>query len=109
MLLSPRAQSPEPSVSPRVSLSSATRSTTGDRWPSRPDPIHIEDVGSRRSETTPFQLAYDVADHDAIYATASTVLAPYDLERQRPRRLVAQEKAVLARYLDDDASSAGTR
>ena len=73
----------------------------------RPDPIRIETWVTAIGNAS-FQLAYDVRDQDAIYATASTVLALQANSNAAPRRLVAQEKAVLAR-LDDDASSAGTR
>jgi acyl-CoA thioester hydrolase len=52
-------------------------------------------------------LAYEVKDVDTVYARASTVVVPYDLPAQRPRRLTDAERAFLKEYLDDSATSAG--
>jgi acyl-CoA thioester hydrolase len=52
-------------------------------------------------------LAYEVKDEDAVYARASTVVAPYDLEAGQPRRLSGTERAFLKEYLDDSATGAG--
>ncbi|PJE94635.1 thioesterase [Streptomyces carminius] len=41
-----------------------------------------------------------------VYARAATVVVPYDLERERPRRLSDEEKAFLKEYLDDSATGA---
>lgn len=52
-------------------------------------------------------LAYEVRDEETLYARASTVVVPYDMERQRPRRLAPAERAFLAHYTDDQAGGAG--
>nr|WP_139238247.1 thioesterase family protein [Streptomyces aidingensis] len=54
-------------------------------------------------------VAYDVRDEDAVYVRASTVIVPFDLERQAPRRLTPEERAFLERYLDDSATGRGRR
>ncbi|HEX5567964.1 MAG TPA: thioesterase family protein [Streptomyces sp.] len=41
---------------------------------------------------------------ETVYVRASTVVVPYDLERERPRRLTDEEKAFLKEYLDDSAT-----
>ncbi|MEY9210767.1 acyl-CoA thioesterase [Thermobifida halotolerans] len=46
-----------------------------------------------------FTLRYEVLDDDAVYLRALSVLVAYDLAEQRPRRLSAQERAHLRRYL----------
>ncbi|WP_024875915.1 acyl-CoA thioesterase [Saccharomonospora piscinae] len=50
-----------------------------------------------------FTLDYRVrggsAAHDPLVATAATVLAPYDLDRGRPRRLTAAERALLTEHV----------
>ncbi len=68
----------------------------------RPQPVRIETWVTAIGNAS-FRLAYRVRDGDAVYATAVTTLAPFDLERQRPRRLTEQEKAVLLRYGDGDS------
>ena len=46
-------------------------------------------------------IAYEVKDAEQVYVRASTVVVPFDLEAQRPRRLTAEERAFLEEYLDD--------
>lgn len=36
-----------------------------------------------------------------MYVRASTVIVPYDLQAGRPRRITAEEKSFLMKYLDD--------
>ncbi|MEE1938057.1 thioesterase family protein [Streptomyces sp. TRM 70361] len=48
--------------------------------------------------------AADGEGAETVYARASTVVVPYDLERERPRRLSDEEKAFLKEYLDDSAT-----
>ncbi|MFI0259984.1 acyl-CoA thioesterase [Streptomyces sp. NPDC017056] len=45
-------------------------------------------------------IAYEIKDEETVYVRASTVVVPYDLEAQRPRRITAEEKSFLAAYLD---------
>jgi acyl-CoA thioester hydrolase len=51
-----------------------------------------------------FEIGYEVvdaADGDrTVCAVASSVLVPYDLSAERPRRITADERAVLQAYLD---------
>jgi acyl-CoA thioester hydrolase len=68
----------------------------------RPEPVRIETWVTAINNAS-FRLAYDVRDGETVYATAATTLAPFDLQLQRVRRIAPEEKAVLARYADDDA------
>lgn len=52
-----------------------------------------------------FTLAYEVKDPDQIYVRASTVIVPFDFERQRPRRITAEERAFLLEYQDDEGEA----
>jgi acyl-CoA thioester hydrolase len=53
-------------------------------------------------------VAYEVKDEatadgpERVYVRASTVVVPYDLDSQRPRRITAEEKYFLQKYLDDE-------
>ncbi|RKN37606.1 acyl-CoA thioesterase [Streptomyces hoynatensis] len=51
-------------------------------------------------------VAYEVRDEETLFARASTVIVPYDLEKARPRRLTEEERTFLTRYCDDEAGSA---
>ncbi|WP_328913591.1 MULTISPECIES: acyl-CoA thioesterase [unclassified Streptomyces] len=44
---------------------------------------------------------YEVRDEEIVYARAATVVVPYNLEKQRPRRITAEEKAFLEEYRDE--------
>jgi len=48
-------------------------------------------------------VRYEVKDEATLYARASTVVVPYNLAKQRPRRITAEEKAFLEKYRDDGA------
>ncbi|MEV6752020.1 thioesterase family protein [Streptomyces sp. NPDC051214] len=52
-------------------------------------------------------ISYEVKDPDQVYVRASTIVVPFNLEQQRPRRITAEEKAVLLTYMDDDGDVAG--
>ncbi|MDT3400232.1 thioesterase family protein [Streptomyces sp. B1866] len=52
-------------------------------------------------------LAYEVKDEQALYARATTVLVPYDLQAGKPRRVTAEERAFLADYLEDGGGADG--
>ncbi|SCG74585.1 acyl-CoA thioesterase [Micromonospora humi] len=45
-----------------------------------------------------FSVAYELYDGDALAGTARSVLVPFDLSVQRPRRISADERAFLLRY-----------
>jgi acyl-CoA thioester hydrolase len=59
-----------------------------------------------------FTLGYEVFDEDdgvrTVYLRATTVLTPYVFADERPRRIAAEEKAALGRYLEPTDPS-GTR
>jgi acyl-CoA thioester hydrolase len=49
-------------------------------------------------------IAYEIKDSEGseeVYVRASTVVVPYDLQAQRPRRITAEERASLAEYLEN--------
>jgi acyl-CoA thioester hydrolase len=48
-----------------------------------------------------FEIRYEVHDDETVFARAASVLVPYDLAAQRPRRVSAEERAFLERYLED--------
>ena len=47
-----------------------------------------------------FQIRYEIRDETTVFALAASVLVPYDLEAQRPRRVSAEERSFLEKYLD---------
>ncbi|NBE98738.1 acyl-CoA thioesterase [Nonomuraea sp. KC401] len=63
----------------------------------RAEPVRVE---TWVTEIRPvrFTLAYEVRDDDAVYVTAKSVLAAYDVERAAPRRLSESELAYLVRF-----------
>ncbi|WP_298332609.1 thioesterase family protein [Haloactinopolyspora sp.] len=80
-------------------------------------PLHFR-AGSVRVETwvstigtASFTLGYEVLDVDddvrTVYAVASSVLVPYDLEDARPRRVSDRERRVLAEFLEADGPMPG--
>ena len=65
----------------------------------RRDPVEIETwvSGLRASTVT---ISYLVKDPDRLYASARTVLAPFDYKAKRPRRLTKAEAAFFSQYLE---------
>lgn len=63
----------------------------------RPEPVRVE-VWVTHVANAKFTVAYEVCDDDGVYATASSVLVPYDLAENRLRRLSQMEKDYLAEY-----------
>jgi len=47
-----------------------------------------------------FQIRYEIRDETTVFALAASVLVPYDLEAQRPRRVSAEERSFLEKYLE---------
>jgi acyl-CoA thioester hydrolase len=47
-----------------------------------------------------FEIRYEVHDEDVVFARAASLLVPYDLAAERPRRLSAGERSFLERYVD---------
>ncbi|MER5256090.1 MULTISPECIES: thioesterase family protein [unclassified Streptomyces] len=52
-------------------------------------------------------ISYEVKDPEQVYVRATTIVVPFNLEAQRPRRITAEEKAMLLTYMDDDGDVAG--
>ena len=55
-------------------------------------------------------ISYEVKDaegSDLVYVSASTVVVPFDLEAQRPRRITEEERSFLQEYVDDSARQVG--
>ncbi|RKN04841.1 acyl-CoA thioesterase [Streptomyces radicis] len=70
----------------------------------RQEPVTI-DVWVIKIGAASATVGYEVKDGETVYARASTVIVPYDLERARPRRLTAAERTFLEKYGDDAAGS----
>ena len=71
----------------------------------RPEPVPIE-LWTERIANGSFTVAYEVVDTDAatgertVYATARTVLVPFDNAAGHSRRVSADDRAWLDRFLD---------
>jgi acyl-CoA thioester hydrolase len=63
----------------------------------RAEPVRVE---SWVTEIRPvrFTLRYEIRDDADLYVTAMSVLVAYDVEREAPRRLNADELAYLRRF-----------
>lgn len=69
----------------------------------RHEPVVIESWVTKISAAS-LTIAYEVKEADdssQVYVRASTVVVPFNLEAQRPRRITAEEKSFLEKYLDD--------
>ena len=65
----------------------------------RRDPVEIETwISNVRASTV--TISYLVKDSDRLYASARTVLAPFDYKAKRPRRLTEAESAFFSQYLE---------
>ncbi|MFL6111716.1 MAG: acyl-CoA thioesterase [Catenulispora sp.] len=71
----------------------------------RQAPVRVE-VWVTHVAAAKFTVAYEVCDEEAVYATASSVLVPYDLAEGRLRRLSQLEKDYLAEYYTPTAAAA---
>jgi acyl-CoA thioester hydrolase len=65
----------------------------------RPEPVRIE-TWVTEIRAARFRLAYEVLDDDGVYARAASVLVPYSLDEQRPRRLNDEERRYLEGFLE---------
>ena len=79
----------------------------------RPEPVRIE-CWVTRIRAASFTMAYEIVDElpdggRRLYTQARTVLTPYVFTEERPRRIHAEERAVLEGFLepDDVAPTAG--
>jgi acyl-CoA thioester hydrolase len=72
----------------------------------RREPVRIESwVSAIRAAS--FTLRYEILDASDdggrhVYTRASTVLSPFVFSTERPRRIRAEERAVLERFLESD-------
>jgi acyl-CoA thioester hydrolase len=69
----------------------------------RHEPVIIESWVTKISAAS-LTIAYEVKDAEGasqVYVRASTIVVPYDLGAARPRRISAEEKSFLQKYLDD--------
>jgi acyl-CoA thioester hydrolase len=70
----------------------------------RTKPVRIESWVSKIRAAT-FTMAYELLDvlpdgERRVYLRASSVLTPYVFSEERPRRITAEERAVLSRFLE---------
>ncbi|GHH92642.1 acyl-CoA thioesterase [Streptomyces capillispiralis] len=65
----------------------------------RHTPVDIE-LWITEIRAASFTITYEVKDGDQIYVRASTVIVPFDFERQRPRRITDEEREFLEEYMD---------
>lgn len=63
----------------------------------RPEPVRVETWVTRIGAAS-FDLAYELADEDAVYVTATSVLASYDAEAGRSRRLTEAQREWLDKH-----------
>lgn len=68
----------------------------------RREPVEIQ-MWVSRLRASSVTISYLVKDGDHIYASATTVLAPFDYKARRPRRLTQAEAAFFDKYLDQPA------
>lgn len=64
----------------------------------RPEPILVETWVTRIGNAS-FDVSYEVKDDTYVYATATSVLVPYDLAAGRPRRISEAERSYLEGFL----------
>lgn len=74
----------------------------------RHEPVTIETWVTKLSAASA-TLAYEIKDPGTVYVRASTVIVPYNLEAERPRRLTAAERTFLEGYFDDSAAAPDIR
>ncbi len=72
----------------------------------RPEPVTVE-LWVTKISAASMTVGYEVRDEETVYVRASTVVVPYDFAEGRPRRITAEEKAILKEYLDDAAHQEG--
>ncbi|MER6308756.1 acyl-CoA thioesterase [Streptomyces sp. NPDC001739] len=72
----------------------------------RPAPVTVE-LWVTKISAASMTVGYEVKDEDTLYLRASTVVVPYNFAEERPRRLTAEEKAILKEYLADASHQEG--
>jgi acyl-CoA thioester hydrolase len=68
----------------------------------RYEPIAIE-TWVESINAASMTVRYEVKDEETVYARAETVVVPYLLAEQRPRRITDEEREFLERYRDEGA------
>ena len=61
-------------------------------------------VGSIKGAS--FEIRYEVHDESTVFARAGSVLVPYDLEKERPRRVSPEERVFLEQFLEPTEQTA---
>jgi acyl-CoA thioester hydrolase len=79
----------------------------------RPQPVRIETWVSRIRAAS-FTMRYEILDElpdgeRRVYARAATVLSPFVFANERPRRISADERAVLEKFLEQEDGSGEVR
>lgn len=67
----------------------------------RREPVEIQ-MWVSRLRAVSVTISYLIKDADGIYASARTVLAPFDYRARRPRRLTEAETSFFGKYLETD-------
>ncbi|GGY30696.1 thioesterase [Streptomyces omiyaensis] len=70
----------------------------------RHEPVAIESWVTKIGAAS-LTIAYEIKDPDVTYVRASTVVVPFDLASQRPRRISEEERRFLQEYVDDGMTS----
>ncbi|MER5466161.1 MULTISPECIES: thioesterase family protein [unclassified Streptomyces] len=75
----------------------------------RHEPVVVE-LWVTKISAASLTITYEVKDAEGpssqVYVRASTIVVPYDLSAERPRRISAEEKSFLQKYLDDAGEGA---
>ncbi|MET7801672.1 acyl-CoA thioesterase [Streptomyces decoyicus] len=72
----------------------------------RPEPVTVE-LWVTKISAASMTVGYEVKDENTLYLRASTVVVPFNFAEERPRRITAEEKAILKEYLDDASHQEG--
>ncbi|MFD9905563.1 acyl-CoA thioesterase [Streptomyces sp. NPDC059063] len=72
----------------------------------RHEPVTIESWVTKIGAAS-LTISYEIKDPEQVYVRATTIVVPFDLKAQRPRRITAEERAVLEQYQDDGADGVG--
>jgi acyl-CoA thioester hydrolase len=68
-----------------------------------PEPLRLE-LWVEQIRAASFRVVYDVYDGETLAAKAATSLVTFDFTTDRPRRLTAQERELLATFADEPAA-----
>ena len=75
----------------------------------RHEPVVVESWVTKIGAAS-LTIAYEVKEPEEggqVYVRARTIVVPFDLEAQRPRRITPEEKAVLRQYMDEPEGEKG--